>query len=222
MRVHITLKSANAKVGPIPVSTTEQASCPSTCPMNNGGCYARSGPLAIHWAKVSNYTRGSDWADFCGTIASLPEGQLWRHNQAGDLPHINGRLDTRKLSALVKANDGKRGFTYTHHTTTPQNLRTIAQANRDGLTVNLSANDLAHADSLFGTGSPVVVVLPADQTTNTRTPAGHRVVVCPAAIKDGVNCSTCKLCAIANRKTIIGFPAHGSGKKVVSIIAKGN
>lgn len=36
MRVHLTLKSANAKTGPIPVSTTERDSCPATCGMRSG------------------------------------------------------------------------------------------------------------------------------------------------------------------------------------------
>jgi hypothetical protein len=46
MQVHFTLKSANVKTGPIPVSTTERASCPSDCKMKSE-CYAASGPLAL-------------------------------------------------------------------------------------------------------------------------------------------------------------------------------
>ena len=45
MNVHLTLKSSNAKTGPIPVSTTEKASGPPDCAMREG-CYAASGPLA--------------------------------------------------------------------------------------------------------------------------------------------------------------------------------
>ena len=61
MRVHITPRSGNAKTGPIPVTTTERASCPSTCPFYDKGCYAKSGPLALHWRKVSDGERGTDW-----------------------------------------------------------------------------------------------------------------------------------------------------------------
>ena len=42
--VHLTLKSANAKTGPIPVSVTSDDSCPKSCPFNDGACYAKSGP----------------------------------------------------------------------------------------------------------------------------------------------------------------------------------
>ena len=71
MQVHITPKSANAKTGPIPVSTTERASCPPDCAMR-AECYAASGPLALHWAAVSNGTRGTSWGQFCDTVAAMP------------------------------------------------------------------------------------------------------------------------------------------------------
>jgi len=106
MQVHLTLKSANVKTGPIPVSTTERDSCPTDCKMKNE-CYAASGPLALHWAAVSNGTRGTAWGQFTASIAALPEGQLWRHNQAGDLPQVDGTIDAVKLGQLVAANAGR-------------------------------------------------------------------------------------------------------------------
>ena len=215
MQVHLTLKSANVKTGPIPVSTTAKESCPADCAMR-AGCYAASGPLALHWAAVSAGTRGTDWATFTGQIAALPDGQLWRHNQAGDLPQIGGTVDAVKLGQLVQANIGRRGFTYTHHRDT-QSLAWVKHANAWGFTVNLSANDLQDADVLADTGAgPVVVVLPSTQTENTTTPAGRKVVVCPATQRDDVSCATCQLCQ-RQRGTIVGFPAHGTKKRVIDI-----
>ena len=215
MQVHLTLKSANAKTGPIPVSTTERDSCPSDCAMR-AGCYAASGPLALHWAAVSAGTRGTSWGEFCDSIASLPDGQLWRHNQAGDLPQVAGTIDAVKLGQLVAANQGKRGFTYSHHRDSAS-LAWIKHANAWGFTVNLSANDLQDADALADTGAgPVVVVLPSTQTENTTTPAGRRVVVCPATQRDDVSCATCQLCQ-RQRDAIVGFPAHGTKKRVIDI-----
>ena len=78
-------------------------------------CYAASGPLALHWSKVTAGARGTDWPTFTAQIAALPDGQLWRHNQAGDLPVDNGTVDAVKLGQLVHANTGRRGFTYSHH-----------------------------------------------------------------------------------------------------------
>lgn len=215
MQVHLTLKSANAKTGPIPVSTTERDSCPTDCAMR-AGCYAASGPLALHWAAISAGTRGTSWGQFVASIAALPEGQLWRHNQAGDLPQAGGTIDAVKLGQLVAANQGKRGFTYSHHRDAAS-LAWIKHANEWGFTVNLSANDLRDADALADTGAgPVVVVLPSTQTENTTTPAGRKVVVCPATQRDDVSCATCQLCQ-RQRSTIVGFPAHGTKKRVIDI-----
>jgi hypothetical protein len=215
MNVHLTLKSANVKTGPIPVSTTEKDSCPVDCSLRSE-CYASSGPLALHWAAVSNGSRGTDWNTFCYTISSLPEGQLWRHNQAGDLPQSNGSVDAVKLGQLVAANQGKRGFTYSHHRDS-DSINWIRHANIWGFTVNLSANNLADADNLADMNAgPVVVVLPSTQTENTETPKGRKVVVCPATQRDNVSCATCQLCQ-RQRSTIVGFPAHGSRHRVINL-----
>lgn len=219
MQVHLTPKSANAKTGPIPVSTTSRESCPDTCPLKKAGCYADAGPLALHWNAVTAQSRGTDWESFCDSIAALPDGQLWRHNQAGDLPHNSGRIDAAALDMLVAANHGKRGFTYTHHNPA-LNADAIATANISGFTINLSANDLHHADELAESGLPVVAVLPIEQTTNTKTPKGRAVVVCPATVRDDVSCATCQLCARADRPVIIGFPAHGTSAKKADSVAR--
>lgn len=212
--VHLTLKSANAKTGPIPVSTTSALSCPSACPLKSAGCYADGGPLALHWRAVTAGDRGMAWAEFCDAIANLPAGQLWRHNQAGDLPGLDNSINPLALEMLVAANAGRRGFTYTHKPATADNLAQIKAANAAGFTVNLSANDLSHADALADTGAgPVVTILPADAGAKNRTPAGRVVVTCPAQLRDDVSCADCQLCARADRPTIIGFLAHGASAK---------
>lgn len=222
--VHLTPVSRNVKTGPIPVSTTSAITCPPACPFNNGnGCYAASGPLAIHWRKVTNGDRGDTWETFLDKIAALPKGQLWRHNAAGDLAGEGDSLDIPALESLVKANRGKRGFTYTHKPLTNQAERdAIQSANVNGFTVNLSGNTLDHADTLADMAiAPVTVVLPHDATENVTTPKGRKVVVCPATIRDDVSCATCGLCAIVKRDCIVGFPAHGIQKrKVDKIVAQ--
>lgn len=212
LHVAFTLRSANVKTGPIPTSVTSANSCPNSCPFMGSGCYAESGPLALHWAKTSTGERGMNWAEFCDMVRALPEGQLFRHNVAGDLPGHNEDIDAVLLGELVHANIGKRGFTYTHKTNNPANYQWIDAANKWGFTVNLSANNLEHADELANLGiGPVVTVLPVDSPKTTTTPKGRTVVTCPATYLDDVSCATCQLCQ-RQRSTIIGFPAHGSSK----------
>jgi hypothetical protein len=221
VRVHLSPRSANAKVGPIPVSTSSEATCPPACPHIRDGCYASYGPLSLHWRAVSNDERGDTWHDFCRKIHKLPQGQLWRHNQAGDLPGRGNTIDPAALATLIASNSDKRGFTYTHKPMTPANLEAVAACNRHGFTVNLSADSLRQADRYAALGiGPVCVVVPSDAPNVQRTPAGRKVVVCPAArqdLKRKVTCATCAICADSKRKTIIAFPAHGTAKVRVSL-----
>ena len=219
---HITPKSKNAKVGKMAVTTSTATTCPSACPFKDNGCYAESGPLKLHWLKVTKGERGDDWSTFINKIFDLPAGSKWRHNQAGDLPGDTQNLDDVKCVELAKANEGKRGFTYTHYDVLEnfQNAITVNIMNNLGFTVNVSANNLEHADQLCDLDiAPVATVLPIEQTTNTVTPKGRKVVVCPATYKDDVSCADCMLCEKRDRKVIVGFPAHGTSKKKASAIA---
>ena len=219
---HITPKSKNVKVGKMAVTTSTATTCPTSCPFKSNGCYADSGPLKLHWDKVTRKERGDDWATFIDKIKDLPTGSKWRHNQAGDLPGDMEKLDNEKCIELAKANKGKRGFTYTHYDVLDnfQNAITVNIMNHLGFTVNVSANNLDHADKLCDMDiAPVATVLPIDQTTNTVTPKGRKVVVCPATFKDDVSCSSCMLCEKRDRNIIVGFPAHGTSKKKASAIA---
>ena len=106
-QVHTTLKSKNGKVGRIPVTTTEAASCPVVCPFNHaneGGCCADAGPLKLHWDKVSKHERGDDWDTFITVIKSFVVDAKWRHNQAGDLAGDSYVLDASKCAELARAN----------------------------------------------------------------------------------------------------------------------
>ena len=222
IRPHIafTRTSRNAKTGPIPVTTSSEETCPPACPLKGAGCYAEGGPLAMFWRKVTERKAGLSWADAMREIAKLPKGTLWRHNQAGDLPGAGDDIDPLAFGELVKANRGRRGFTYTHKPASLANLTMVRIALREGFTVNLSADNLAMADELASTGAPVVVVLPSDQVTALKTPQGRHVAICPATISDDVTCASCGLCAEAGRKSIIGFPAHGNRKSKASAIAR--
>lgn len=216
---HLKCLSANKKLGGIPASTTSQDSCPDNCSFKGNGCYGESGPISIHFRAVSGRKRGTDLDTFCESIRKLPKRSIWRHNQVGDLPGSKGQIHRPSLDKIVKANRGRHGFTFTHY---PPNIKAnaeaILQANSEGFTVNLSAETLAQADEFVALKcGPVVVTLPANQTTNLKTPAGSTVVVCPASIGD-TTCALCALCAVSDRKSIVGFPSHGLGAKRVEKI----
>lgn len=212
---HFTRQSRNAKTGLIATTTTEARTCPPSCPLFDE-CYGKGGPQAMHWAKVNEHARGGDLAYLTANVRALNDGELWRHDVTGDLPGIGERINGRELRAITAANAGRRGFTYTHkRPEVGDNARHIFDANVAGFTVNLSANTLAQADAYADLNiGPVCTVLPADQTENCNTPEGRAVIVCPATQRDDVTCASCKMCQVRDRAIIIGFPLHGSRKRM--------
>ena len=222
MAYQLTKQSENKKTGPMPVSISEASTCPSTCPLLNAGCYAQQGPLSWHWRKVSDGRRGDSFANLTKTIAELPDGQVWRHNQAGDLPGPDTTVDPMALQQLVDVNKDKRGFTYTHkpilnHAEAERNREAIKSANAQGFTVNLSSSNVAEADAMLDLGiAPVVTILPLSTPKLSKAPQGAKIVACPAQYNDKVTCASCKLCAIRDRNLVIGFEAHGVSKRKVN------
>lgn len=217
----LTRVSGNAKTGPIPTSMSSAVTCPDTCALKNNGCYANGGPTAIHWRILTKGERGVNAEQFFNDVRAIPRGSLWRHNVAGDLPHVDGVIDSDFLGKLVHANNGKRGFTYTHHVLSVENAELIRKANEYGFTVNVSCDTAAQAvDTFKNRQVPVVTILPLD-APNVQIVDDVKIVACPAEKSDKVQCANCQLCAIADREYIIGFRAHGVSKKKVDIIARG-
>lgn len=220
--VALVADSGNTKTGHMPVSTSDMNSCPERCPFLSQ-CYASFGHTIFHWKKVPE--RGTLWAEFVKKVAAFPQGQLWRHNEAGDLPSRKGRIDAAKLRALVKANRGRRGFTYTHHELTEANIAAIRHANANGFTINVSCETVGQVDYVRALGLPAVLATPKGEPVPTQTPGGNPLRICPAvtsaeAIKAGrdvpkIQCSNCGICYRHDRISSIVFPAHGPGAKRV-------
>jgi hypothetical protein len=174
----------------------------------------------MHWRKVTDGVRGDNWKAFCDRMRKFAAGTLFRHNQAGDLPkNKSGKINKNKLRQLVAAVRHLRGWTYTHYDPTDShNAEAIKYANDNGFTVNLSADNLTQADEYAKIGiAPITVILPRDaKPRGNRTPNGLPIVVCPAQTQENVSCDTCKLCTVRDRKSIVGFLAHGTASKRLS------
>ncbi len=230
--------SKNKKTGPMPVSMSSCSTCPPSCAMREV-CYAACGNLGTTWRKLSlgRIKTAMDWDAFCDKVRALRRHtSIWRHNQTGDLPGQDDRLDREKCLQLADANcadDRNRGgFTYSHYPvldsdTTPEiaahNREVIQEMNARGFVVSLSANSPAHADKLMALGvAPVTTVITSDSNQKRyTTPEGHSIHVCPASYDKDEDCAHCKLCSKNQQKFIIGFPAHGVKKRKADVIVKG-
>jgi hypothetical protein len=221
-RVTITTISGNGKTGPITTTRTERGSCPTTCPFYDAGCYATLGRERMQWDRLNRNETGMNWNEFVSQIRRIvPNGVLWRHNTAGDLPHNNGNIDYLKLRQLIMSNKGRKGFTYSHHVLNEHNIIALQNANMMGFTVNASCESVDDADRVMSEHNiPAVAVVHSEESRRFFTAtSGRKVITCPAALHPGkVTCATCGLCQLADRKFVIAFPAHGASKRKVNDI----
>jgi hypothetical protein len=226
MLYYFTRVSSNRKTGPMPVVTASKKTCPTSCPLQNNGCYAGAGPLAILWRAVTSGSKGISFGELCRKIRRLPRGQIWRYGQAGDLPGEGDDIDGKQLSELAAANARRPAIVFTHKPPTTANLKHLRAAVDKGLHINLSADSLAEADELASTGLSVVTILSSEYGRNheetlaayrtrrkalpNHTPGGLRIAICPATYLE----VTCVECQVSSRPrvngTVMGFPAHAS------------
>jgi hypothetical protein len=106
---------------------------------------------------------------------------------------------------------------YTHHDPIrePELLPLFKWATAEGFAINLSANNLMHADALADTGLPTVVLITKKGPKVQRTPNGRRVVACPE-----VPCDRCELCTRPQRDYIIGFRPKGHKRPLIEMLAR--
>jgi hypothetical protein len=216
-KYHITLKSSNRKTGNLIVVTSSNDTCPDACPFKSKGCYALGGPLRLHWDKISKGERGFSFKTLLSKLKDLPKDSKVRLWQAGDMPGKGNTINLEQVKKLISVIDYVT-FGYTHKPLdVGNNKEAIKLCNDNGVTINLSANNLQHADELYDAGiGPVAVTLLSSCTKSLCTPKGRKIKICPAALNKEVHCNSCggdnPLCSRANRDYIIGFPAHGNGK----------
>jgi hypothetical protein len=233
MHFYFTRVSSNQKTGPMPVVTASKKTCPTSCPLQENGCYAEAGPIAILWRAVTSGSKGISFADLCRKIRRLPRGQIWRYGQAGDLPGEGDEIDGEQLGELAAANARRPAIVFTHKPPTDNNLRHLRAAAEKGLHINLSADSLAEADELASTGLSVVTILSSQygrrdgeglsayrarrRVLPSHTPGGLRIAICPATYLD-VTCVECQVCSKSRANgTVMGFPAHAN--RVASVDA---
>jgi hypothetical protein len=185
--------------------------------LKKAGCYSESGPSLIQWKKTEKIETSISFEQYLGELGKIEKGRLSRYGVAGDLPGVGDVLDVSKLDQLTRAARRIQLFAYTHKPLASfSEQEAVAAANARGFTINLSADSLQEADRKAALGvAPVVTLLPSDSPTKgLRTPEGRKVIVCPN-VTHGKTCLECRLCAIPDRVAVIGFPSHGTRKRVV-------
>jgi len=230
---HVTRCSQNRKAQGLSVISSGRPTCPNACPFktvyhSNGrierkGCYGDcGGPIFMHWNRIDS---GQTGISFDAMVERVEKdrslSRMKRFFDVGDLPGYGNRINYRQLMRLANAASQGDSIAFTHKPLTPYNTRAIQDAIGAGFCVNLSTNNLIHADEVarLATG-PVATVLPSDCTDPiVWTPSGREVRQCRHAT-EGLICADCGWCSKVKRGFIVGFAAHGSMKKTVDTIVR--
>lgn len=218
MKYQFTPKSSNVKTGPIPTTMTERKSCPLTCPLRENGCYADNFPLSLHWDRVAE--KGINLDALLEKIKALPKGQLWRHNVAGDFPHINGKIERQAFWDFVMASGHTNPIIYSHHKLNPNNKLMFRLARNNGVNINASCESVTDAIKAIDSGINAVFV--GRENTQTHKVGDTTIVTCPAQLREDVTCSSCGLCARdrVGQRVAIQFIPHGTKAKKVELCLK--
>lgn len=222
-------KSSNRKLGNIPVLTTSRNTCPTYCGLYTT-CYAGFGPLNIHWKKISNGERGfSSSKELFHKINGLSKNQVWRINQAGDLPSTKkGTIDRNFLNSLIKSSRHTKPICFTHH----NDFETIKLANKKGLNLIFSLNNLNELGNVpddIPLSVPVNssfcrnkkesltsfkkrVKEPLKNLRNNYRNYNKKMILCPATYMEDMTCEKCKICTKLKSDELVMFPSHGIRK----------
>ena len=221
---HVTIlaiaHSSNSKTGDIAQTYTSPNSCPNSCVFKkSGACYAKANfHCAMQWKRTEK-EEGKNLVSPSSLRKWVEEntgrGAMIRHNVAGDIAYMGtDKISARLLSVLIEAYRGRRAYTYTHCKPSGRNLSLVRASCSRGFTVNFSCESINVADAVMAAGAPAVLAVPEILPKDFKSPAGRRVVMCPAQTHESVTCKSCGLCARAGRSVIVAFAAHGSKKRI--------
>lgn len=195
-----------------------QQSCPRSCPFLNNGCYAEQGMTGIHTKRLN---KGK-----ASPLALAKEEHCQILGLAGDKPlrlHVVGDCKTtaaaRWVSMAAEVYQSRHEmpvWTYTHA------WRDVPREAWGEVSVLASCETEEQAEQAMQAGYAACITLPALPTRGRawKTWRGHTIIPCPEQTRRSDSCTTCRLCwddkALRDRRAVIGFGAHGSGRKRVT------
>lgn len=212
--------SHNAKVGIVAATYAAQTSCPATCPLRGAGCYAESGPMALHTGRLNRANRSAIQVarDEAMAIDALKSGLPLRLHVVGDCrTKATARIVSGAAARYIKRTGARAVWTYTHawrdvpRDAWAREVSVLASCENVGQVKEARAHG-------YRACAVVVASHPADGKAYNVEGVG-KVVPCPNQVRDGVTCADCKLCWSSDRDVVVAFAAHGGGaKKALRVI----
>jgi hypothetical protein len=212
-------KSTNAKIGVTHATYASQASCPTSCPLRNAGCYAEQGLVGIHTKRLNAAAIDAtpldvarDEADAIRTLSGTRDLRL----------HVVGDCTTDETASLVATaaletvKPGNRTWSYTH------GWRDVDRASWGEVSVLASTETFEQATEALDRGWAPAIVVGEHEDDKMYRKEGLKVLPCVNQTR-GISCADCRLCFDAERLhgkgMVIAFAAHGSRKsRVLSVL----
>jgi len=212
-----TEKSENKKLGAVSVTLASiKGSCPTTCPLQNNGCYAQDSFTGMMVRRMDNHVQDANLDasavahDEADAIDTLTGKRPLRIHVAGDC-RTNDAAQT--VSAAAQRYSARRGppvWTYSHA------WRTVARDSWKDVSVLASCETPQDVADARQRGYAAARVVPEFQNGTRAWREGDLTMIpCPEQAGSAASCSDCRLCwndqKLLARNAVICFSAHGSG-----------
>ena len=210
--VHWVSSSKDPKTGNVPVSYSPKDSCPDSCSLKEGGCYA----WGLFYLNILGNKIKNKKFPLKPLRTALKErradARIVRHRVAGD---VVGDVEGTVQECLEVEQAGLTNIGYTHNwrAEESQPLKQWFRASCQSL------KEVGEARSM---GWSVALMVPKDTPRTLVMFNGEKAFVCPARHgvdnKQDITCNNCTLCKVDEKTQdkAVMFRVHGS-KKTISL-----
>lgn len=215
-KVHWVSASNDKKTGKVIASYSTKESCPDSCSLKTGGCYA----WGLYYLGVlsSKIDKGTIKIRSLTDALSerLASARIVRHRVAGD---IVGDVKETLMECRVVEDEGLINIGYTHHwkAEEAQPLKGYFRA---------SCANIEEVMEARSNGWSATLIVPKGTAKSISLPNGERAFMCPARHgvegKKDITCNDCTLCRVDGKtsdKTVM-FEVHGNASTLKKIGGK--
>jgi hypothetical protein len=205
-KVHWVPRSKDKKTGMVVASYSPKSTCPDSCTLKTGGCYA--------WGLFYINILGGKLERGAIKYASLKEAvserlnscRIVRHRIAGD---VVGDVEQtlKECDEVVEAGLINIGYTHTWKEEASQPLKKWFRA---------SCQTEEEVSEARGMGWATTLIVPPNSPKSKKLSNGEMAYLCPARHdvpgKQDITCNTCTLCKVNDhtRSKTVMFEVHGS------------
>lgn len=215
-KIHWVSKTKDKKTGEIVVSYSPKTTCPDSCSLKEGGCYA----WGLYYLRILEAKIDNGVIKLQSLQKALekrnPLSRVVRHRVAGDVVgDVEGTLEECKIveeNGLINI-----GYTHDWRNLDSQPLKKYFRASCQSEEEVLEAREMGWATT---------VVVSSDTPDRVILSNGETAYMCPARHgvegRRDITCNTCTLCKVSDKtssKTVM-FKAHGNSATLKKIQGK--